>query len=134
VIRSADALSGTGVLAIDETANPGGWRALRGAMGSTFRTPVSRATLDEAVAAARQRHVRIVATSSDAKTPIDRVDFRQPTLILVGNEGAGLPAHVVDHADEMTSVPMKAGVESMNVAVTSALLLYEARRQRAASV
>jgi TrmH family RNA methyltransferase len=132
VIRSVDALSGTGAIAIGETAHPAGWRALRGAMGSTFRTPVARATLDEAVEAARRRRIRIVATASGAATPIDRVDFRGASLVLMGNEGAGLPPHVIDHADQIASIPMSAGVESMNVAVTAALILYEARRQRAA--
>ena len=131
VIRSVDALSGTGALTIDDTAHPGGWRALRGAMGSTFRTPVGRATLDEVVDAARRRRLRIVATATGAATPIDRVDFRRPSLVLLGNEGAGLPTHVVDHADEISGIPMSAGVESMNVAVTAAIVLYEARRQRA---
>ena len=132
VIRSVDALSGTGALTIGETAHPGGWRALRGAMGSTFRTAVARATIDEVVEAARAHHVRIIATATGAPTPIDAIDLRRSSLILMGNEGAGLPPHVVDHADEIAAIPMSAGVESMNVAVTAALILYEARRQRAA--
>lgn len=135
VIRSVDALAGSGAIAIGDTAHPAGWRALRGAMGSTFRTPVAHATLDEAVEAARRRRVRVVATATatgaDAATPIDRVDLRRSSLVLMGNEGAGLPPHVVDHADEIAAIPMRAGVESMNVAVTAALILYEARRQRA---
>ena len=132
VIRSVDALGGSGTVTIGETAHPGGWRALRGAMGSTFRTPVARATLEESVEAARRQRVRIVATATGAATPIDAVDWRTSTLVLMGNEGAGLPAHVIDHADEIASIPMHTGVESMNVAVTAALILYEARRQRAA--
>jgi len=95
VIRSVDALSGTGAIAIGETAHPAGWRALRGAMGSTFRTPVARATLDDAVEAARRRHIRIVATASGAATPIDRVDFRRGSLVLMGNEGGQGSAQTV---------------------------------------
>ncbi len=63
-------------------------------------------------------------------TPVHQIDLRRPSLILVGNEGAGLSADIADRADEIMGVPMRAGVESLNVAVTAALILYEARRQR----
>jgi TrmH family RNA methyltransferase len=61
-IRSADALGATGVIAIGETADPHGWKALRGAMGSTFRLPVVRSEMVEVIAAARAAGARVFAT------------------------------------------------------------------------
>ena len=130
VVRSADALGGSGVLALDRTAHPGGWKALRGSMGSAFRLPVARGGGADAMAAARRSGLRVIATVADRATPLASVDFSLPTLLLLGNEGAGLDAAMTAGADERVTVPMRAGVDSLNVAVTAALVLYEARRQR----
>jgi TrmH family RNA methyltransferase len=129
-IRSADALGATGVLALGSSADPGGWKALRGAMGSTFRVPVGRAGTDEAIALVQSLDVRVAAASAHGGTPIDRADLTPPLLLLVGNEGAGLSPALVERAASRLSIPMHPDVESLNVATTVALLLYEARRQR----
>src|SRR5579871_951052 len=60
-IRSADALGATGVIGIDDAANPSGWKAIRGSMGSTFHLPVARAGFADVVAHARSTGVQIVA-------------------------------------------------------------------------
>jgi TrmH family RNA methyltransferase len=130
VVRSADALGATGVLALDRTAHPGGWKALRGSMGSTFRLPVARGGSAEAIAAARGAGLRVMAAVADRATPLTHIDFSFPTLVLLGNEGSGLDAVTAACADERLTVPMRTGVDSLNVAVTAALVLYEARRQR----
>lgn len=130
-IRSADALGATGVAVLDGSADPAGWRALRGAMGSTFHLPVARLSSDALFEEARRARVTIAATVASGGDPADAVDFRSPLLVLLGNEGAGLADSIVAKADLKVSVPMRQGVESLNVAVTAALVLYEARRQRA---
>jgi TrmH family RNA methyltransferase len=129
-IRSADALSGTGVVAVNATAHPGNWKALRGAMGSTFRLPVARAPHALLMTEARRAGLHVLATVADAATPAGRIDLTRPTLVLLGNEGAGLSDTIAADADCRVTIPMRRGVSSLNVAVTAALLLYEARRQR----
>jgi TrmH family RNA methyltransferase len=132
IVRSADALGATGVAALDRSAHPGGWKALRGAMGSTFRLPVARADHAGAVRDARAAGLRVAVTTLDEALPLDRADLTRPTLVLLGNEGAGLPSEIVSAADDRIRVTMRAGVESLNVAATAALVLYEAARQRRA--
>jgi TrmH family RNA methyltransferase len=132
-IRSGHALGATGVLTLGATADPGGWKALRGAMGSTFRIPVACGSLDEGLRAALAHGAQILATTSASADPIDQADLTRPTLVLLGNEGAGLPHHVADLATTRVTVPMRTGVDSLNVAVTAAVILYEARRQRGSS-
>lgn len=132
-IRSADALGATGVLTVGATADPGGWKVLRGSMGSTFRLPVGRSDLAAAVAHARRAGVRVLATSAAGGLPPDAADLASPLFILVGHEGSGLPPDVAADADEVLSIPMRPGIESLNVAVAAALLVDAARRQRAGS-
>jgi len=130
VIRSADALGATGVVAVGATAAPGAWKTLRGSMGSAFRLPVSRGTLAPLVEAARSAGCRLVATVAHQGQSPDAFDWRQPVLLLVGREGAGLPPAALAEADVSVSVAMRTGVDSLNVAVATALLLAEARRIR----
>jgi TrmH family RNA methyltransferase len=129
-IRSADALGATGVLAVGATADPAGWKVLRGSMGSAFRIPIARTGLADAVAEARRSGARVVATAIGGGTRLPDADLRGPVLVLFGHEGGGLPAEALACADEVFSIPMRAGVDSLNVAVAAALVLDEARRQR----
>jgi TrmH family RNA methyltransferase len=133
VIRSADALGATGVATLGRTADPGGWRALRGAMGSTFHLPIARGSSAQAIQEARNAGVVVAATVAADGQPVDTVDLRPPLLVLLGNEGAGLPGSVIAEADVRLTIPMRPGVDSLNVAVSAALILYEARRQRRAA-
>lgn len=133
VIRSADALDATGVAMLGQTADPGGWRALRGAMGSTFHLPIARGSTAQALEEARKAGVAVAATVASDGQPVETVDLRPPLLVLLGNEGAGLPESVIAQADVRLTIPMRPGVDSLNVAVSAALILYEARRQRRAA-
>jgi TrmH family RNA methyltransferase len=128
VIRSADAFGGVPVLALDRTADPGGWKALRGAMGSSFRVRVARGAADEALRLARSKNIRIAATVPAGGTSLTNVDWRTPTLVLLGHEGIGLPPALVESSHVRLSVPMRARVNSLNVAATAAVILYEAHR------
>jgi TrmH family RNA methyltransferase len=131
IIRTAEAAGATGVIACGGSADPYGWKALRGAMGSSMRLPVaSRPPTRDAVEAARARGLRIVSTGPRGGRSLYDADLRRPTALLVGGEGSGLAAEVAALADESISIPMHGSVESLNVAVSAALVLYEAFRQR----
>jgi tRNA G18 (ribose-2'-O)-methylase SpoU len=58
------------------------------------------------------------------------VDYTGPVAILIGGEGPGLPESIVGRADERVTIPMQPPVESLNAAITAALIVYEAHRQR----
>jgi TrmH family RNA methyltransferase len=131
IIRTAAASGATGVAAIEGTANPFGWKALRGAMGGTFRIPVStRGSLLDAIAAARDANVQIVAAVPRDGTPLPEVDFRGPTALVLGGEGAGVSDAVAAAADAAVTIPMRRPIESLNVSIAAAVILYEAFRQR----
>ncbi len=131
VIRAADAAGATGIVTSPDTADPFGWKALRGAMGSTFRLPVAAGVeVGRAVATARLYGLRVVAAAARGGRCLDELDLAGPTAILLGREGAGLDPDAAALADERVSIPMRPPVESLNVAVSAALLAYEAARQR----
>jgi RNA methyltransferase, TrmH family len=131
IVRVAEAGGATGVLAAGVSADPYGWKALRGSMGSTLRFPVDRvADVGRAVAHARSKGCRVIATAPRGGRSVFDVDMRSATAVLIGGEGAGLPPALIAEADERITIPMQAPVESLNAAVTAAIVVYEARRQR----
>jgi TrmH family RNA methyltransferase len=135
IIRAAEGCGATGIVITTGAADPFSWKALRGGMGSTFRLPIaSGQSLDAAVEHARAAGLRVIATTARTGTPLPDSDLRPGCAILLGGEGPGLPAAIVDAADERVTIPMQAPVESLNVAIAAALVLYEAARQRATAV
>lgn len=131
IIRTAEAAGAAGVAVAGPSADPYGWKALRGAMGSTFRVPVADGgSPAELVAAARSGGFRVLAAVPRGGRPLHEAELGGRHVVLVGGEGAGL-LPFADLADDAVSVPMASEVESLNVAVAAGVILYEARRQRA---
>jgi TrmH family RNA methyltransferase len=131
-LRAAEACGATGAITTTRTAHPFAWKALRGAMGSAFRLPIATgAALHAIEAVVTGAGVTLAATVPRGGTPLPSADLRKPTALLFGGEGAGLPDDVIQRADVRLSIPMRSGVESLNLAVAAAIVLYEAARQRA---
>lgn len=131
IVRVAEAGGATGVVCAGACADPFGWKALRGSMGSAFRLPlVVRRDVREAIDEARRHSCRIVATSPRRGSSLFESDLRGPIAVLVGGEGPGLAAPQMETADERVMIPMQPPVESLNVAVTTAVIVYEAHRQK----
>jgi RNA methyltransferase, TrmH family len=132
LVRSADAAGATGVLLDEQAADPWSWKALRASMGSTFRLPVRReASALDHLRAWQGNGLRVIAADSRDGVPMYDLALTGPLVLVLGGEGAGLPASVLAMSDARVRVPMRPRVESLNVAVAAALLVYEAARQRA---
>jgi TrmH family RNA methyltransferase len=131
MVRVAEAAGATAVMVAGASADPFGWKALRGAMGSAFRLPLVReADAMRAIDALDAAGVRVIAAAAGQAQAFDRADWSGAIAICLGSEGAGLPEGILRRAGLRVSIPMQSPVESLNVAVSAALLAYEARRQR----
>lgn len=132
IVRTAEACGATAVITTGASADPFGWKALRGSMGSAFRLPVASVPrIEDALEAVRSKGVRIFATVPRGGTLLRAANLAAPAAILLGGEGAGLRADLIDTADQQLTIEMRPPVESLNVSVAAALVLYEASRQRA---
>lgn len=131
IVRVAEAAAATGLVAAGACADPFGWKALRGSMGSAFRLPiVVAASAADAVATAREHGCRIVATVPRRGRSLFDATLAGALAILVGSEGAGVSQALIGSADDLITIPMRPPVESLNTAVAAALVLYEAHRRR----
>src|SRR5262249_4934093 len=125
IARVAEAAGASGFVAAGSSADPFGWKALRGAMGSAFRLPIAvHAQTADAVTDVRAHGCRIVATAPKGGRSLFEMDLRGPMAILVGGEGTGLSGDLRSVADTNVTIPMTPPVESLNAAVAAAFLLY----------
>ncbi|OFW01313.1 MAG: hypothetical protein A3I61_00170 [Acidobacteria bacterium RIFCSPLOWO2_02_FULL_68_18] len=131
LVRAGEAGGATGVLVCAASASPFSWKAVRGSMGSLLRLPVaSGLTTAEAVRCVRNHRGRIVAAVPRGGRSPDAIDWHGRVALLLGGEGPGLNDGALAYADDAVTIPMAAPVESLNVAVAAAILVYAARRQR----
>lgn len=131
ILRTAEAAGATGAIATQNTTDPLSPKALRGAMGSAFRLPIwFGPTYDEALAWCSQRGIQTICADVHASTGHNEVDWRRPSALILGPESSGLSREEISAASEAVRIPMHGPAESLNVAVASGVLLYEAARQR----
>ena len=130
ILRTADCADVAGVILIEQCCDPYSVEAVRASMGSLFDVRVGRATFETFNAWRQGAGLSMVAASVNGDTRHDGVDFKRPSLILMGNEQAGLPPHIEATCDTLCLIPMRGGADSLNLAQATAIMLYEGWRQR----
>lgn len=133
IVRSADALGAHGVIVSGHAADIYDPKSVRAATGSLFALPTVRVPSAREVTTWLREcgtAVRIVGTDERGHVDVFRSDLTGPTLLLVGNETAGLSAAWRELCDELVSIPMGGSASSLNAANAATVVLYEARRQR----
>ncbi len=131
IMRSLQALGGSALVTLRATVSPYNPKVVRSSAGAIFCLPVFQG-LEAGWLAARLRAtgVAIVAADRHARQSLATVDLRGPVAFLIGREAAGLPAKLAREADLRLSIPIRAGMDSLNAATAAGILLYEAARQR----
>jgi TrmH family RNA methyltransferase len=131
IIRTAAAAGADALWLTGDSVDLDHPKVLRATAGQWFRMPMLVTETPQAqVQHCQQAGMQIVATQMTATQTYWDADLTKPTLFLLGNEGAGLSADLMAMADVNVRIPLMPGVESLNVAIATALLLYEAQRQR----
>lgn len=131
ILRTAEAAGATGAITTHHTSDPFSPKSLRGAMGSAFRLPIwVEVAYDKALSWCAQHEIRTVAAAVQVNCLYTEIDWRGPRALIVGPEATGLTEEEIEAADEAVRIPMQGNVESLNVGVAAAIVLYEAARQR----
>jgi TrmH family RNA methyltransferase len=131
VVRSAEAAGAAGVVASPGSADAYAPKALRAAMGSAFRLPiVTDVGFKEAIEWAKRRGISTVAAYPTAAKSYLDLDWRVPRMVVFGSEAHGLSIEQTKSVVELIGIPMENDVESINVAASAAVILFEAKRQR----
>jgi RNA methyltransferase, TrmH family len=131
IVRSADAAGADGVVFTTSSVDLYNEKAVRASAGSLFHVPVAReASLPDAVDALRSSGLAILAATAQGTSSIYEADLARPSAILFGNEAHGLSSEALALAEATVRVPIYGRAESLNLAAATALVLFEAARQR----
>lgn len=131
IIRAGEGAGVTGILMDQDTADIYNPKVIRATMGSVLRVPFFyTADLRNDLNILKKRGIRLYAAHLKGQRAYDQEDYRGDTGFLIGNEANGLTEETAALADTYIRIPMQGQVESLNAAVASSVLMFEAARQR----
>lgn len=130
IMRTAEAADVTGVIVSTRSADVYSPKALRAAMGSSFRLPVwENVEFDEVLQWAKEGNLITTAADVSAAASYTAIDWKTPRLLIFGSESHGLEDAELVKVAELIKIPMGNDVESLNIAVSAGIILFEAKRQ-----
>ena len=131
IFRTAEAAGADAVIMSSWTADIYNPKTIRSTMGSVYRVPFFHVDqMEEAVRRLQKAGVAVYAAHLGGTAAYDACDYQKSTAFLIGNEAKGLREETAACADARITIPMAGKVESLNAAVASSILLFEAARQR----
>lgn len=130
ILRTADAANVDAVIICDNQTDIYNPNIIRSSLGTIFTNKVVCCSNEEALGWLNDNRIKSFATSLKGKKIYHECDFSEPTAILMGSEAFGLSDFWHNKADEFIKVPMSGKVDSLNVSVTTAIVVFEAKRQR----
>ncbi len=133
ILRTADAALVDAVLVCDPRVDAYSPNVVRASRGTVFTVPVVETKSALALVYLQQRGIHILAATPSAEVEYTHLDLRVPLAIAVGTEDQGLSTLWMDHADTRVKIPMMGKVNSLNVSIATALIVYEVVRQRQSS-
>lgn len=131
IVRTAEGAGVTGILLSQDCVDMYNPKTIRSTMGSVYRLPFyySRNIVED-LEELKKTGICTYAAHLEGKKAYDEENYCGPCAFLIGNEGNGLRAEIMERAQEYIRIPMKGGVESLNAAIAASVLMFEAARQR----
>lgn len=131
ILRTGEGAGIDGVIMTKETADLFNPKVIRATMGSIYRMPyVYVDDILECIKELKKRDIAVYAAHLDDSVCYDVPDYKKGTAFLIGNEGNGLKKETADSATQYIKIPMHGKVESLNAAIATSILMYEAAKQR----
>ena len=130
IMRTADAVGATGVILIDDCTDPYSLEAVRASMGAIFNVRLVKISSDDFITFAKGWDGHIMGTALQSSCDYRNADYAKPTIILMGNEQAGLTDDLRDVTTQLIKMPMQGRSDSLNLAVATGISLYEWLRHR----
>nr|WP_314090435.1 RNA methyltransferase [uncultured Shinella sp.] len=129
IIRTADAAGASGVILVGESTDPFSMETVRATMGSVFAVPLVKTSVADFLGWKKGAGVSVVATHLAGAVDYRTIDYRKkPVVLLMGNEQSGLPEELAREADALARIPQVGLADSLNLAIATGVMLFEARR------
>lgn len=130
ILRTADAAAIDAVIVCDPLADLYNPNVIRSGVGCLFTVQTAACSSEEAVEWLRRNRIKSYAAELHATHWYQDTDFREPSAIVMGTEADGLTHYWLENADDRIKIPMRGIIDSLNVSVSTAILTFEAMRQR----
>ncbi|MBC3757716.1 RNA methyltransferase [Hyunsoonleella sp. SJ7] len=130
LLRTADAANVDAVIIANPKTDLYNPNIIRSSVGCLFTNQIATGTTTETIDFLKSKNVNIYCAALQASVNYHTLDFTQPTAIVVGAEATGLNKEWLENADQNIIIPMRGGIDSMNVSVAAGILIFEAKRQR----
>ncbi len=126
IIRTADAAGCGAVILVGTCCDPFSVEAVRATMGSIFAVPLAKASVEEFLVWVKSWPGSVVGTHLEATIDFRAARYEKPTLVVMGNEQAGLSQEVADACGVTVKIPMRGRADSLNLAVATGVMIYAA--------
>lgn len=130
ILRTADAARADAVIICDPTTELYNPNAIRSSVGCIFTVPTAVCSSSEALNFLRKNNIKSFAAELQASQWYQDIDYKSPSAIIMGTEADGLTSFWLEHADARIKIPMRGKIDSLNVSVSTAVITFEAMRQR----
>ena len=127
IIRTCDAVGVSGVMLVGQCCDPYSLECIRATMGSVFAMPLVKIDRDAFLELVPKWPGDVVATHLDATQDFRTLRYRGPELVVMGSEGPGLSSEVARACTARVKIPMAGNLDSLNLAIATALTLYQIR-------
>lgn len=131
IIRTADAAGVDAIINLKGCVDIYNSKVIRSTMGSIFDMKILNLTQDEAIKELKNRKFDIVSSYLDTNNFYDNVDYNYKTALVIGNEANGVNDELINNSDILVKIPIYGKAESLNAAISSAILMYEIKRHLA---
>ncbi|NQZ44899.1 MAG: RNA methyltransferase [Flavobacteriaceae bacterium] len=130
LLRTADAADLDAVIIANPKTDLYNPNIVRSSVGCLFTVPTAIGQTTQIIDFLKRKQIRIFCAALTASVPYTDCDFKTASALVVGTEATGLSAEWLQHADQNIIIPMKGVIDSLNVSVSAAILIFEAERQR----
>ena len=130
ILRTNDGVGGKGMILLDHSTDPYDPTAVRASMGALFSQHLVKTTFDEFVAWKQRSGVALVGTSGTSQTDYQAMTYPAELVVLMGSERSGLTKAQLNCCDAIVRIPMVGRSDSLNLAVATALVIYEVFHQK----
>jgi TrmH family RNA methyltransferase len=130
ILRTADSVGAGGVILIGPSCDPFSVEAVRASMGSIFAMPIVRASFEDLMAFKMTRSASIIGASLKGQAFQSDLAAPETTIVLMGNEQSGLPPEMENACELLVKLPMRGRADSLNLAIATAVMLYDVWRRR----
>lgn len=130
LLRTADAANLDAVIIADPKSDLYNPNIVRSSVGGLFTNQIATGSSAEVIDFLKARNINFYAATLQNSTPYHTPDYTKPTALVVGTEATGLTAAWRNQATQNVIIPMQGAIDSMNVSVAAAILIFEAKRQR----